>query len=140
MAEKNVPSSKEDGNKKKRTDCMGKRQYEVGYGKPPKDSQYRKGVSGNPKGRTKKNRELKATLKRVFSTPVTITIDGKKTSIDGTEAALLQLRAMMSKGDLRAIKLYFDLCRSLKTSDTDSNEQLEGLFAALMAGPVDPKK
>lgn len=23
--------------------------YEVGYGKPPKDTQFKKGVSGNPK-------------------------------------------------------------------------------------------
>ena len=28
--------------------------YEVGYGKPPKSTQFEKGVSGNPKGRPKK--------------------------------------------------------------------------------------
>jgi hypothetical protein len=28
--------------------------YEVGYGKPPKDTQFKKGSSGNPKGRPKK--------------------------------------------------------------------------------------
>lgn len=28
--------------------------YEVGYGKPPKSSQFKKGVSGNPSGRKKK--------------------------------------------------------------------------------------
>ena len=27
--------------------------YEVGYGKPPKHSQFQKGKSGNPKGRPK---------------------------------------------------------------------------------------
>jgi hypothetical protein len=29
--------------------------YEVGYGKPPKNAQFQKGVSGNPKGRPKKS-------------------------------------------------------------------------------------
>ena len=29
-------------------------QYEVGYGKPPKSGQFKKGVSGNPRGRKKK--------------------------------------------------------------------------------------
>ena len=29
--------------------------YEVGYGKPPKNTQFRKGVSGNPRGRPKKS-------------------------------------------------------------------------------------
>ena|SRR5437868_14511965 len=32
--------------------------YEVGYGKPPKNSQFQKGVSGNPTGRPKKARDL----------------------------------------------------------------------------------
>ena len=33
----------------------------VGYGQPPKDSQFKKGQSGNPKGRPKKQNEQKAT-------------------------------------------------------------------------------
>ena len=31
--------------------------YEVGYCKPPKDTQFKKGQSGNPKGRRKKSTE-----------------------------------------------------------------------------------
>lgn len=36
---------------------MGKDKYEAGYGKPPKDNQFKKGTSGNPKGRPKKAAE-----------------------------------------------------------------------------------
>ena len=32
-----------------------KRDYEVGYGRPPKASQFKKGKSGNPRGRPKKD-------------------------------------------------------------------------------------
>lgn len=31
-----------------------KKEYEVGYGKPPKDNRFKKGCSGNPAGRKKK--------------------------------------------------------------------------------------
>ena len=33
--------------------------YEVGYGKPPSDKQFKKGQSGNPKGRPKGSRNKK---------------------------------------------------------------------------------
>lgn len=32
--------------------------YDVGYGKPPASSRFRKGVSGNPKGRPRKSPEF----------------------------------------------------------------------------------
>ena len=31
----------------------GPRDYEVGYGKPPKEHRFKKGQSGNPRGRPK---------------------------------------------------------------------------------------
>jgi hypothetical protein len=36
--------------------------YEVGYGKPPKRSRFRKGVSGNRKGRPKGKRNFVTVL------------------------------------------------------------------------------
>lgn len=36
--------------------------YEIGYGKPPKASQFKPGVSGNPKGRPKRQPSELATL------------------------------------------------------------------------------
>ena len=37
--------------------------YEVGYGRPPKDSQFRPGQSGNPAGRRKGVRNLMTDVK-----------------------------------------------------------------------------
>lgn len=36
---------------------MINKSYEVGYCKPPKATQFQKGVSGNPKGRTKRSQQ-----------------------------------------------------------------------------------
>lgn len=36
--------------------------YQVGYGKPPKHSRWKKGQSGNPRGRPKGTRGLKTDL------------------------------------------------------------------------------
>ena len=50
--------------------------YEVGYGKPPKHTQFPKGQSGNPKGRPKKRKTAKEVLEEAWQGE--ITVNGKK--------------------------------------------------------------
>ncbi len=40
--------------------------YEVGYGKPPAASRFKKGQSGNPKGRPKVTKNVSNMLEEVF--------------------------------------------------------------------------
>ena len=60
--------------------------YEVGYGKPPKSSRFKKGKSGNPKGRPKgaKNRlpnlneeRLKSIIIKEAYRPINVVEDGR---------------------------------------------------------------
>ena len=46
--------------------------YEVGYGKPPKATQFKKGQSGNKKGRPKKSRNFKTLLREELDTLITV--------------------------------------------------------------------
>ena len=48
--------------------------YKVGPGKPPLHTRFRKGQSGNPGGRSKK--DLPALLADALNEPVFVTIDG----------------------------------------------------------------
>ena len=46
--------------KRRTPDGPGAEKYEVGYGKPPSASRFKKGMSGNPKGRPPGRRNLEA--------------------------------------------------------------------------------
>jgi hypothetical protein len=47
-----------------------KRDYQVGYGKPPKDTRFKKGQSGNPRGRAPGAKNLKTLLIDTLNEPV----------------------------------------------------------------------
>ena len=60
--------------------------YEVGYGKPPKNTQFQKGVSGNPSGRPKKALDFDSELFREGGSFITIIENGQPkrvTKIEG---------------------------------------------------------
>ena len=87
--------------------------YEVGYGKPPKHTQFKQGQSGNPKGRPKHARGLKTDLRDELSGRITITENGKTITLTKQRLMVKQLTNAAMKGDLRAIHRLSDLALSL---------------------------
>lgn len=68
----------------------------------PKDNPkpFKKGQSGNPKGRPKKLPALKEMMERVMTE--------ERDGITAIEAVFMQLRAKASKGDMRAIQILLE--------------------------------
>ena len=64
-------------------------EYEVGHRKPPKHTQFKRGQSGNPKGRPKESRNFSTDLKDTLKEPVRVTRDGQaKDSVDATRNSI----------------------------------------------------
>ena len=76
--------------------------YEVGYGQPPKRTQFKKGQSGNPKGRPKSSKNVETMLKETLMRPITVTEGGKRKKITALEAFFSQTLKSALGGDSRA--------------------------------------
>ncbi|KCZ53638.1 hypothetical protein HY29_16595 [Hyphomonas beringensis] len=64
--------------------------YKVGYAKPPKDSQWKTGQSGNPKGRPKKKRNHLIDAYTIATEPVkTNSLKSPKVELSPLQAGLL---------------------------------------------------
>ena len=98
--------------------------YEVGYGKPPKEGQFRKGNSGNPRGRPKGSLNVLTVLERTARETITINIQGCRKTVTKLEAAAMQMSNKSASGDLKAITLMFNFLRSItKESGEEHNDQ-----------------
>ena len=82
--------------------------YEVGYGKPPKGTRFRKGRSGNPMGRPKGTRNFRTDLREELAEPISLRQDGRVATVSSQRAVLKQLRATALKGDRHARDRFLD--------------------------------
>lgn len=78
--------------------------YEVGYGKPPKATQFRKGKSGNPNGRPKRSRNTSTLVKEALDEIVTVSINGISRRLTKREVVSQRVVEKAMKGDLNALK------------------------------------
>jgi|MDSW01.1.fsa_nt_gb hypothetical protein len=101
---------------------MSEEGYEIGYGKPPKSGQFKKGKSGNPKGRPKGTRNLSADLKEELAMRI-VTKEGDRVQKLSKQRALVKtLTNKALNGDQRAIATLVKLIERLLT---DAEEEVE---------------
>ncbi len=90
---------------------------EVGYGKPPKAARFKKGQSGNPKGRPRGSRNFSTDVKATLDQPVQLKIRGRNKTVATQQAALLRLREKALSGDARALDRLLELARTYNEED-----------------------
>ena len=80
--------------------------YEVGYGKPPKNTQFQKGISGNPTGRPKKSLDFYDELIKEALSPVTINDNGQRKRISKFPGITKQMTNKALTGSNQALRIY----------------------------------
>jgi hypothetical protein len=89
-----------------------KRDYKIGYGKPPPGRPFQKGQSGNPRGPRRK--DLSSLLTAALNEPVYATIDGKRRKITKRQAIVTQMVNESAGANLRATKMLFDMMKEVE--------------------------
>ena len=112
----------------------------VGYGKPPRHTQFKPGQSGNPSGRPKGVRSLKDDFHEVLCEPVRITQNGKARELTTQQVILKVLANKAGKGEMGAIRQTVELMLRVFGTGEDAeaergalSEDDEALIAAALA-------
>jgi hypothetical protein len=67
--------------------------YEVGYARPPRATQFKKGQTGNSKGRPKGGKNFETRVRAAFDRRITIREHGRERRVTVAEAILTKLTA-----------------------------------------------
>ena len=95
---------------------MSKKKYEIGYGKPPVESRFKEGQSGNPTGRPKGKLNLATVLAQALSAKVVVKEGGRRQKISKFAVSITQLVNKAAGGDLRAMQILLSLLPLLDAS------------------------
>lgn len=78
--------------------------YEIGYRKPPQETRFAKGTSGNPNGRPKGSQNMGTIFNRIAREHVQMNENGKKRTVPKIEAVQYQLMNKALSGDAKAMR------------------------------------
>lgn len=107
----NEPSHQNDGRMPDPATAAPAEEYKVGPGRPPKEFQFKPGISGNPKGAKRKPPpialDLKAALERALDQKVQLKQGEAERIVTMGVAGIEQLVAQYAKGDRQARRDIF---------------------------------
>jgi uncharacterized protein DUF5681 len=80
------------------------KEYAVGYKRPPKSGQFKKGQSGNPGGRRKKSGPVQVDVASILNETFRVSVGGRAQDMSAKEVAIRQvLKKALEKTDFRSM-------------------------------------
>jgi len=104
---------------------MTNKPYPIGYRRPPASGQFKKGSSGNPKGRPKGSRNFVTLLQSELGQKIVVSENGRKKSITRLEALVKRLVSGALQGDPKQL---LNLVEILRKSNSLAPSEVEGLL------------
>ncbi len=98
---------------------------EVGYGRPPKSTRFKKGQSGNPKGRPKGAKNLASIVAQVCRERVRVKGENGIFYMTKLEAIMKQLTNQAALGDIRATRMFlamFSMFPEIKEPEPEDSD------------------
>ncbi len=96
-----------------RHSAAAKRDYEIGYGRPPQHSRFKPGESGNDKGRPKGRRNVRTVVEEVLNQRITIREGDRTRSLRKLDGVVLTMVNKALQGDVKAQASVLALLRSV---------------------------
>ncbi len=89
--------------------------YDVGYGKPPKEHRFKKGSSGNPAGAPSKRKRKPIDVAAILNEPLAVKTSGVHRKMPAFEVGVRRLiERALKQGNLPAILEFIALCESFR--------------------------
>lgn len=101
--------------------------YEVGYKKPPKDTRFKPGQSGNPRGRPKGTKNLRTDLEEELTEKILVREGDQPKSVSKQRAVVKSIVARALKGDARAGSLLVSMMTRLLDTGEDAPQEEDDL-------------
>jgi hypothetical protein len=115
---------------------------DVGYGKPPKSTRFKKGQSGNPKGRPKGTKNIASIVGQVCRERVRVKGEnGGAYYMTKMEAIMKQLTNQAARGDMKATRMFFamlDMFPEIKGPEPEESPDIYVQFLRAKDGKPAP--
>src|SRR5438105_10771914 len=105
----------------------------VGYKRPPTDTRFNPGRSGNPKGRPRGRPNAANVFQSAFNKPVPVRQGGRTRNMPTCEAIIRSLVGKAVQGDTRSLTAVMEIIEMTGRTDDITDEQREKIAMHLSA-------